>query len=56
MPMKTPKYNNWYIDTYESILHVADWSRLERNVPEKMVCIFAWMPQTIMRINAGGGR
>ncbi len=56
MPMKTAKYNNWYIDTYESILHMADWSRFESNVPEKIVCIFAWMPQTIMGINAGGGR
>lgn len=49
-------YNTWYLKTYDEILKMADWSKFSDHVPRKIVCIFAWMPQTIMGIKAAGGK
>ena len=49
-------YNKWYLDTYDEILKMADWSRFDVEVSRKVVCIFSWMPQTIMGLKAKGGK
>jgi len=49
-------YNKWYLDTYEVIFRMADWSRFDAEIPQKMICMFAWMPQTIMGLKAEGGK
>lgn len=55
--MATAPYNTWYDATYDAILTMANWSVLEEDVPQKVVCVFSWMPQTIMGIShPGGGR
>lgn len=44
------KYNPWYRNTYEAILHMANWSLLEAEIDRKLVCVFSWMPRTIMNV------
>ena len=43
-------YNPWYCDTYETILGMAAWSNLSEDIERKIVCIFSWMPRTIMSV------
>jgi hypothetical protein len=47
-------YNPWYEATYEAICEMPHWHRLDQEVPMKMVCVFSWMPQTIMSVNHTG--
>lgn len=54
--MSPAPYNTWYDSTYDAILTMADWSRLDVDVAKKMVCVYGWMPQTIMGIKHVGGR
>ncbi len=42
--------NQWYAFTYEAILDLADWATLEADVEKKIVGIYSWMPQTIMKL------
>ena len=49
-------YNKWYLDTYDVIFKMADWSRFDAEIPRKVICIFAWMPQTIMGLKDKGGK
>lgn len=49
-------YNTWYLKTYDEIFKMADWSNFSAHVPRKIVCIYAWMPQTIMGLKAAGGK
>ena len=53
--MATAPYNTWYDATYDAILTMANWSVLEKDVPQKVACVFSWMPQTIMGIRHPGG-
>ena len=53
--MKVP-YNPWYSSTYETILDIANWGRLDAEVDRKIVAIFSWMPQTLMSIRHRGLR
>ena len=54
--MTAAPYNTWYDATYDAILTMADWSKLASDVPKKVTCIYAWMPQTIMNTKHQGGR
>ena len=54
--MSAAPYNTWYDTTYDAIFTMADWSRLDADVPKKIVCVYSWMPQTIMGIKHTGGR
>jgi hypothetical protein len=54
--MSAAPYNTWYDATYDAILGMADWSRLDADVGRKIVCVYSWMPQTIMGIKHKGGR
>lgn len=42
--------NPWYAFTYEAILDLANWDELEADVAKKVVGIYSWMPQTIMKL------
>lgn len=42
--------NPWYAYTYEAILDLANWEMLDADVAKKMVGIYAWMPQTLMKL------
>lgn len=42
--------NPWYRFTYEAILSLADWQKFDADVDKKIVGIYSWMPQTIMRL------
>jgi hypothetical protein len=42
--------NQWYEGTYDEILHMVPWRTFAAGVPEKLVCIYSWMPQTIMNV------
>jgi hypothetical protein len=53
--MPTAPYNPWYDATYSAILGMARWEQFEADVPKKVACIFAWMPQTIMSVKHAGG-
>jgi hypothetical protein len=48
--------NPWYGYTYEAIFGMAKWYIFPAEIDRKMVCIFSWMPQTIMNINMPGGK
>lgn len=54
--MAATPYNTWYDATYDEIFKMADWSKLDVDVPRKVACVFAWMPQTIMGVKHLGGR
>lgn len=43
-------YNLWYSATYEPIFEMANWDDFALDIEKKFVCVFAWMPQTIMSI------
>jgi hypothetical protein len=47
-------YNHWYTDTYDVIFQMADWNDFAKDVGRKVVCIFSWMPQTLMAISHTG--
>ncbi|BEP70889.1 MULTISPECIES: hypothetical protein [unclassified Variovorax] len=54
--MTTAEYNPWYGHTYEVIQELADWRTFSRDIPKKVMCIYSWMPQTLMSVkHAGGG-
>jgi hypothetical protein len=42
--------NQWYEGTYDEILRMAPWRTFAAGVPEKLVCIYSWMPRTIMNV------
>lgn len=42
--------NPWYAFTYDAILDLANWEILDADVAKKMVGIYSWMPQTIMKL------
>lgn len=42
--------NPWYAFTYEAILDLANWEVLDADVAKKMIGIYAWMPQTLMKL------
>ena len=48
--------NPWYAFTYETILDLADWTTLDADVARKLVGIYSWMPQTIMKLKMPGNR
>jgi hypothetical protein len=54
--MASAPYNKWYDATYGEIATMASWSQLDVDVAKKVVCVYAWMPQTIMGIKHTGGR
>lgn len=43
-------YNQWYNITYETILKMVDWNHFSKDIDKKIVCIFSWMPMSIMNI------
>lgn len=48
-------YNRWYSETYETILEdMCKWNEFSADLKKKIVCIFAWMPQTIMNVTHSG--
>jgi len=47
-------YNPWYSVTYEPIFDMANWDDFTLDINKKFVCIFAWMPRTIMNIPHSG--
>lgn len=54
--MATAPYNAWYNDTYDSIFKMANWTTFSADVPKKVVCVYSWMPQTLMGVKHTGGR
>jgi hypothetical protein len=53
--MAAAPYNTWYDATYDAIFTMADWSKLNADVPKKVACVYAWMPLTIMGVKHAGG-
>jgi hypothetical protein len=48
--------NPWYAFTYEALLDLADWVTFDADVAKKIVGIYSWMPQTIMKLRMPGNR
>ena len=49
-------YNQWYPATYDKIFSMASWQDFTADVERKVVCVFSWMPQTIMNVRHPGKR
>jgi len=49
-------YSCWYTHTYDAILQMANWDVFASDAEKKIVCVFSWMPQTIMAVKHKGGR
>lgn len=54
--MASVPYNPWYDETYDAIFEMADWKELPADIPKKIVCIYSWMPHTLMGTKHVGGR
>lgn len=54
--MASVPYNTWYDETYDAIFEMADWEKLSADVPKKAVCIYSWMPHSLMGTRHVGGR
>lgn len=52
--MTDSTYNQWYCHTYEKIRTMARWDTFSADIEAKVICIFSWMPQTILGINHSG--
>ena len=49
-------YNPWYSATYEPIIRMAKWDEPCEDLEVKVIAIFSWMPQTIMKVKHEGGK
>ncbi|MDI2141293.1 MULTISPECIES: hypothetical protein [unclassified Pseudomonas] len=54
--MASIPYNIWYDETYDAIFEMANWEELSADIPKKAVCIYSWMPHSLMSTRHVGGR